>query len=112
MWLHQLKKPKLGKICYSSLNDHSCSLMEFVGFNSLKFSFSSGPLSSGSGTVLHRRVPPDRLPPTDPSLQHHAAEQQPPRLTACPAGGGGGRRRPLPAPESRQRGETSDLEPL
>lgn len=63
---------------------------------------SSGLVSSGSNALLYGRVPPDRLPPAHPSLQHHATEPRPPRLKACPAGGGGGGRRPLPAPESRR----------
>lgn len=75
---------------------------------------SLGPLFPGSSALLYGRVPPDRLPPAHPSLQHHAAEQRPPRLTACPAGGGGGRRGPLPAPESRRRwrGDALAHEPL
>lgn len=63
---------------------------------------SVGLLASGSVTLLYGRVPPDRLPPAHPSLQHHAAESSPPRLTACPAGGGGERHGPLPALESRR----------
>ena len=71
-----------------------------------------GLLPSGSNALLYGRVPPDRHPPAHPCLQHHAAEPHQPGLMGCPAGGGGGRRRPLPAHESRRRGDILNPEPL
>lgn len=108
-------KARRTQISYTWCEPQTLSSLCRTPFILIWLYLSAGALHSGSVPLLHRRVPPDRLPPAHPRLQHHAAGQHPPQMTACPAGGGGGRRRPLPALESRRaprRGDALYCQPL